>query len=57
MALLIQLPAMLIQRLMQLTLIQHYLHTSNDKNPWTTSDFAVNAGNGFTKGRLLTKSR
>ena len=28
------------------------LNTSNDKNPWTTSDFAVNAGNGFTKGRV-----
>jgi len=27
------------------------LNTSNDKNPWTTSEFAVNAGNGFTKGR------
>jgi type IV pilus assembly protein PilA len=27
------------------------LTTSNDKNPWTTSQFAVNAGNGFTKGR------
>ena len=27
------------------------LNTANDKNPWTTSQFAVNAGNGFTKGR------
>ena len=26
--------------------------TSNDKNPWTTSNFAVNAGNGFVKGQV-----
>ena len=25
--------------------------TSNDKNPWTTSNFAVNGGNGFVKGQ------
>ena len=28
------------------------LATSNDKNPWTTSQFAVNAGNGFVKGQV-----
>ena len=27
------------------------LSTSNDKNPWTTSEFAIQAGNGYTKGR------
>jgi len=28
------------------------LTTSNDKDPWATSNFAVNAGNGFTKGQV-----
>ena len=27
------------------------LNTANDKNPWTTSEFAIQAGNGYTKGR------
>ena len=28
------------------------LATSNDKDPWATSNFAVNAGNGFVKGQV-----
>ena len=28
------------------------LTTANDKDPWATSNFAVNAGNGFVKGQV-----
>ena len=31
------------------------LNTANDKNPWTTSQFAVNAGTGFVKGQTTVQ--